>query len=287
VAQVTKLGNTLLLDRVTGKPIFPFRLRRAPTSKLPGEQTWPYQPDLELSEPFVRQTFNLDEVTDIGPENRESVLKQLQGVNFGWFEPFEAYRPTVFFGIHGGAEWTGAAFDPSTGWLYVSANELPWIITVFPHLKPLIRNPDEPPTAGELVYQQHCGKCHGLQREGLQTAPHLLALDKRTDDEDVIRLLETGRNLMPANPLLTSQQRKDVVDFIFDRDRPEPKYQLQERGERPSYLFNGYPRLLDHEGYPGCKPPWGTLNAINLNSGKIAWKVPLGDAYVAFALPNP
>jgi quinoprotein glucose dehydrogenase len=37
VTAVSKMGNTLLLDRVTGKPIFPFRLRRAPTSDVPGE----------------------------------------------------------------------------------------------------------------------------------------------------------------------------------------------------------------------------------------------------------
>ncbi len=117
VAQVTKIGNTLLLDRVTGKPLFPFRLRRAPESKLVGEETWPYQPDLELPEPFARQAFTQEDVTDISPAARAFVLKQIANASLGWFTPFEDGKPNVFFGIHGGAEWMGAAFDPTTGWL--------------------------------------------------------------------------------------------------------------------------------------------------------------------------
>src|SRR5690606_26267103 len=67
VAQVTKLGNTLLLDRVTGAPLYPVRLRRAPVSTLPGERTWPYQPDIQLPEPFARQAFSMDDVTERSP----------------------------------------------------------------------------------------------------------------------------------------------------------------------------------------------------------------------------
>ena len=130
VAQVTKLGNTLLLDRLTGKSLFPYRLRRAPTSKLPGERTSPYQPVFDLPQPFVRQIFTPEDVTNISPQAHEFVSKQIANANYGWFQPFEAGKPTVYFGVHGGAQWTGAAFDPASGILYVSANELPWIMTI-------------------------------------------------------------------------------------------------------------------------------------------------------------
>ena len=43
------------------------------------------------------------------------------------------------------------------------------------------------------------------------------------------------------------------------------------------YYFGGYTRFMDEDGYPAITPPWGTLNAINLNTGEISWKVTLGD----------
>ncbi len=118
VAQVTKLGNTLVLDRVTGKPLFPFRLRRASASALPGERAAEWQPDLEIPEPFAPQVFSRDDVTDISPESRSYVTSKIERASFGWFAPFEDNRPLVFYGMHGGAEWTGASFDPEHNRLY-------------------------------------------------------------------------------------------------------------------------------------------------------------------------
>ncbi len=112
VAQVTKIGNTLLLDRVTGQPLFPFRLRRAPASGLPGEETSQWQPDVQLPEPFAPQEFLRSDVTDISPESRSYVLSKIEHSSFGWFAPFEDNKPLVFYGMHGGAEWTGACVRP-------------------------------------------------------------------------------------------------------------------------------------------------------------------------------
>jgi glucose dehydrogenase len=200
VAQVTKFGNTLLLDRETGQPLFPVRLRRAPVSTLPGERTWPYQPDLELPEPFARQTFTAADITTRTPEAREYVLQRIGNANFGWMQPFAENVPTVLYGIHGGAEWTGAAYDPRSRRLFVSSNEVPWIITV-----------------------------------------------SRADAAE--------------NKSLPGERDAHL--------RPMP---VGPRG----YVYDGYPKLVDHEGIPGSQPPYGTLNCIDLDSGKIVWKVPLG-----------
>jgi len=271
VAQVTKLGNTLLLDRLTGQPLFPFRLRRAPASRLPGEKAWPYQPDVELPEPFARQDFRREDITTRTPEARAFVELQLQRANLGWFAPFELGRPTAFFGVLGGAEWTGAAFDPTTGRLYVTANHLPFIISVF-------RDDDPPPampaTLGEQLYERFaCIGCHGPDRRGVGTAPPLRGLRHHLDDARVEDLLRTGRNGMPPAPPMTDTERRALLDFLFARDRPASP---PDASARPRYSFAGFRRLEDHEGFPGSKPPWGTLNCINLNSGRLEWRVPLG-----------
>jgi len=274
VAQVTKLGNTLLLDRMTGRPLFPFRLRRAPESRLPGEVTWPYQPDVQLPQPFAKQQFRPDDVTTRSDEAREFVLQRVARANYGWFMPLEEAKPTILYNIHGGAEWTGAAVDAATGHLFVSANELPWSITVF-RSDESAADAKLPPTAGEQVYRQMCASCHATNRTGIGVAPPLQGLKHRLKDADVIALLKTGRNLMPAAPPMTGPQQKDLLDFLFRRDRPNITATPDDGP--PRYTFSGFNKLLDHENYPGSKPPWGTLNCLDLNTGRLLWKVPLGE----------
>ncbi|MDP8988573.1 MAG: PQQ-binding-like beta-propeller repeat protein, partial [Acidobacteriota bacterium] len=274
VAQVTKIGNTLLLDRLTGKPLFPYRLRRAPVSKLAGERTSPYQPIFDRPEPFARQIFTEADVTDISPEAHAFVAKQIEHANYGWFEPFEPGKATVYYGVHGGAQWTGAAFDPSAGRLYVSANELPWIMTVLRTKVGAVRDPRLGPTPGETIYKQDCAACHGVERKGKGMAPSLIGLGNRMLDDEVIDILKNGRNSMP--PILISPaSRQELFDFIFDRDIPQDS--AAGGATQFEYVTKGYPKLLDDQGYPGSKPPWGTLNAIDLNTGRVVWKVPLGE----------
>ena len=275
VAAVTKIGNTLLLDRVTGKPLFPFRLRRAPASKLPGERTAPYQPDVELPEPFAKMTFTPADVTNVSPAARQFVQRQLGNATSGFFQPFEEGRPNALFGIHGGAEWTGASVDPTTGLLYVSSNHVAWLPTVHRAERPNVDETALPATPGRLVYVANCMPCHGQSREGLAVNPSLVGLSHRLKEADIVALLRTGRGGMPSAAHLNEAQVKDLLDYLFDRDRPNPSSLV--RPERPSYRDVGYPKLLDAENYPGTRPPWGKLTAINLNTGRIAWSVPLGE----------
>jgi quinoprotein glucose dehydrogenase len=277
VAAVTKIGNTLLLDRVSGKPLFPFRLRRAPISTLPGERTAAYQPDLELPEPFARQEFREEDVTDISEEARQSVLDKLEevGAVYGWFRPFEEGKPLAMYGFHGGAEWTGGCFDPATGILYVSSNEIPWLPSVHRSERPAVDETKLPATPGRIVYEKNCMPCHGPSREGLAVNPSLVGLAQRVKDEDVLALLKTGRGTMPPAVPLDDAAKKVLLDYLMDRDRPNVK--PTQRPERPNYRDGGYPKLLDKDKYPGTKPPWGLLNAIDLNTGKIAWRLPLGE----------
>ncbi len=274
VAAVTKIGNTLLLDRVSGKPIFPFRLRRVPTSDLPGEVTSPYQPDVELPEPFSRLEFKQSDLTDRTPEAAEFALTQFKSATTGFFRPCSEAKPNLYLGIDGGAEWTGACVDAPTGRLYVTANHMGWIISLFRDDDP----PDDPrlpPTAGRLVFEKNCAQCHGANRAGIGVAPPLRGLRHRMGEEQIIQQVRQGKNGMPARKDLSDSDLKAVADYLLLKDRTLPV--AKGKPERPEYGFNGYPKFFDQEGYPANKPPWGTLNCIDLNSGKLLWKVPLGE----------
>jgi glucose dehydrogenase len=274
VAACTKAGNTLLLDRVSGKPIFPFRLRRAPTSDLPGEQTAPYQPDPELPESFAKHEFTEADLTDRSEEATDFARTRFKSATAGFFRPCSEARANLIGDIDGGAEWTGACIDQETGRLYVSANHMGWMITVFRDDDP----PDDPKlpvTPGRIVYEQNCATCHATNRLGIGFAPPLRGLRHRFNDDFVTHQIRAGKNAMPANAALTDAQIKSLLDYLMLRDRPLPAEALS--SDRPRYRFNGYPKFFDQEGYPANKPPWGTLNCLDLNTGKLLWKVPLGE----------
>ena len=131
VAQVTKTGYVFLFDRETGKPLFDIEERRVPASDIPGEQTAPTQPIPVKPPPFSAQFLDETNVTDIGEANRSSVLARLRKIRGGpAFNPPSRQGTVVIPGFHGGANWSGASFDPTTGLLYVNSNNVPNIITL-------------------------------------------------------------------------------------------------------------------------------------------------------------
>jgi quinoprotein glucose dehydrogenase len=278
VTCMAKSGHLFVLDRVTGKPIFPVRLRRAPVSKLPGERTAPYQPDPELPEPISRSEFSPADITERTPEATEFVRKFVERSNYGFFEPFTEGKPTLFIGSRGGAEWSGAAVDVPTGRLYVTSNRWVSKITVIPNDE-RERDPRFPPSAGENHFALHCASCHGPNRAGIGVAPPLIGLKARMTEGEVLALLEKGRGVMPANVLLDADQKKDLIDFLFRRNQPPSRRVApgQQAEDRPKYVFDGFNFLTDHEGYPGIKPPWGLLNCYDLSTGRALWRVPLGE----------
>ncbi|HLH56125.1 MAG TPA: PQQ-binding-like beta-propeller repeat protein [Verrucomicrobiae bacterium] len=274
VAVTTKNADTLLLDRVSGKPIFPYRMRRAPTSDLPGEVTAPYQPDLELPERFGKMEFTAEDLTDRTPEAAEFAKAQFKSVTTGFFRPASLGRPNLYWGMDGGAEWSGACVDPNTGRLYVSANRLGWMISVFRDDDPP-DDPKAPKTHGRLVYETACAQCHGPTKMGIGVAPPLRGLRFRLTEADIIRQVRTGTNGMTAFPTMSESDVKAVTDYLLLKENGAAPPIT--KSARPRYSFTGYPRFLDNEGYPASKPPWGTLNCLDLNTGKLVWTVPLGE----------
>lgn len=278
VAQTTKSGHVFVFNRETGEPLFPIEERPYPPSDLKGEQTWPTQPLPLAPPPFARQAFTEDLVTDLSPEAHETVLARLRGLRTGGqFIPPSVQGTVIFPGFDGGAEWGGAAFDASTGLLYVNSNEMAWILEM------VEIDPARDTTTvarGRRTYQLNCAVCHGVDRRGdpQKIYPPLVGVAKRLPREEVNRIIEHGKGLMPAFATLTDGQRRELVSYLFE-DKPQRVDNEDPEAPEASipYTTTGYNRFLDPDGYPAVKPPWGTLNAIDLNTGHIAWQVPLGE----------
>ena len=126
VVTPTKLSNTIILDRLTGLPIFDFRLRKTPLSKIPGEKTSPYQPNLDLPEPFSRNIFQMDHLWSIDKKETEKLLEKYSNHNFGFFEPYELNKKNLQYNFHGGAEWMGGAIDQIKNIMFVTSNNILW-----------------------------------------------------------------------------------------------------------------------------------------------------------------
>jgi quinoprotein glucose dehydrogenase len=278
VAQTSKQGFVFVFDRVSGKPLFPITERPFPASTITEESASLTQPAPVAPAPFARQRLTIDMLTDRTPEAHAAALKAFgEMTSDGQFVPLQLDKQTVMFpGFDGGAEWGGAAVDPD-GILYVNSNDVAWSGALARY------DPSKSYSPGASVYEAACAACHGPDRKGSPPDfPSLIGIGKRITEKEIIDLLVAGRGRMPAIPL-PEEYRKPVIDFLLNEgasaevsNRSEVQGKANPDDGAP-YRFTGYRKFLDIDGYPAVKPPWGTLNAINLNTGQYLWTVPLGE----------
>ncbi len=270
VAQTTKSGHLYLFERSNGKPIFPIEYKPYPPSDVPGEVAAATQPLPTRPAPFARQLLTEGMLTDRTPDARKAVVEQFRKLHGGTpFVPFRVGQETILFpGFDGGAEWGGPAYDPESGLLYVNANEMVWTSS-------LVRN--DFVKSGRQLYMQNCANCHGDTLAGAPPQmPSLLKLGSKWDLAAISKITREGAGRMPSFPMLSPADVKAVSEYVLSRESKE--IQPDEAAVvQLDYRFTGYHKFLDPDGYPAIKPPWGTLNAINVSTGEYAWKVPLGE----------
>jgi quinoprotein glucose dehydrogenase len=272
VAQTTKQGVVYVFDRVTGKPLFPIEEHPYPPSDLDGEVTAKTQPYPLLPPPFARQILTEDMLTQRTPEAHAAVAAQFRTLgSHGQFIPGSRQGTIIFPGFDGGAEWGGSAFDPDTGLLYVNANEMAWILQM------IEQKPVSVLTSGKKLYQANCAACHKEDLTGAPPEfPSLLGLSGKYSKEDIDVLISHGTGRMPAFASLGAPVIGAIVNYVMtgeDVTLASGRHQ----GPFMKYRNQGYVKFLDPDGYPAVAPPWGTLCAIDLNSGKIVWRIPFGE----------
>jgi quinoprotein glucose dehydrogenase len=273
VAQVTKQGFVFVFDRVTGAPLFPIEEKPFPTDAIAGEHPSPTQPIPLKPAPFTWQSFT---IKDINPfvSNRKEVEARLSKARTGSpFIPLTKEMTIFYPGTDGGAQWGGAATDPE-GVIYIPAKQNP----VYSSLREREQIANNSALSGNQLYTRNCGSCHGTDRQGSHDGsyPGLLNLDKRSTSEKVHQVLQTGRGMMPSFTHLPEKERKAIVDFLLKGTSAKVTTNTNASKLLP-YQHTGYNRWYDSKGYPVSTPPWGTLTAINLNTGEHVWQVPLGE----------
>ncbi len=292
VAQTTKQGWVFVFDRITGEPLFPIEERKVAPSTVPGEVTSPTQPVPLLPEPYTRQLLTEDMLTQRTSEAHAAALRQFHTFVGGrQFVPGSLGRPTIIFpGFAGGGEWGGAAVDPNTGVIYINSNEIAFTTT-------LTKN-DSAAGEGIRTYRGQCAVCHGAERGGAPpTIPSLIGVYKRKSAAQLADIVHQGRGRMPSFPGIQGSELDALLAYVRSGvDQRNPSGTASEAGlpegaaigEKSSaadiggnammpYSINGFVRFDDADGYPAVAPPWGTLNAIDLNTGKYLWKHPLGE----------
>ncbi|MDZ4802322.1 MAG: PQQ-binding-like beta-propeller repeat protein [Bryobacteraceae bacterium] len=275
VVAAGKDGFIWVLNRDTGESLFSFEERAVPVSNVEGEmlaksQKFPLKPA-----PFVRQEFSEATVTNRSPEAHAEVMERLKGLDYGGrFTPPSLRGTVVFPGFAGGAEWGGEAFDPETHLYYINANELAWISKLV-----LPSQLTQRKSAASRIYRSRCGSCHGPDMKGAPPEyPALNGLALKMNATQLAGIIHKGSGRMPPFASLGDPAISALANYLLTGKDEEVAV---ERGPKPpvelKYAMDGYKTFTDSEGYPATTPPWGSLSAINLDTGEYVWKVPLGE----------
>lgn len=131
LAQVSKQAFIYVLDRVTGEPVWPIEERAVPLSNVPGERASPTQPFPTRPAPFDLQGISEDTLIDFTPELRAEAMEIIKQFDYGMLYTPPSLRGTINLpGWTGGAEWSGAAFDPETSMYFIPSVTSPIVVQV-------------------------------------------------------------------------------------------------------------------------------------------------------------
>lgn len=280
IAQNSKQGFVYLLDRSDGKPLFPLDCREYPGSDVPGETAAKQQCLPTKPAPYARQLLTEDLLTNRTPQVHQWALDRFRTFRSdGQFVPFTTTTETVIFpGLDGGAEWGGQAVDPETGIMYVNANDIAWTGRLA-KTTPAEAEQNSP----KGIYTSQCSVCHGETMAGSPPAiPSLLEARQKLSSDQIASTIKNGKGRMPGFSNLSDEQITALVSYVMSGGTNLQIENKEVTSAGPPlpvmpYHFTGYLRFYDPDGYPAVAPPWGTLNAINLNTGEYAWKIPFGE----------
>jgi quinoprotein glucose dehydrogenase len=291
VAQAGKEGFVWVFDRETGKPLWPIEERPVPRSDMPGEETWPTQPFPVAPPPFARQRFTAEDLSPfIEPAERAKLRAEIQGArNEGMFTPPGLHNTIEMPGNNGGANFGGAAVDPSNGTLYVVSKDLPAMLKLELNSTSPRDPASSPEVQGRDIYRANCSLCHGEDRRGQPPAiPSILDVGTGMTDLQVHNIVKHGLGPMPAFSRLSDADLISLSAYLhlsadqslrLNTEHPQaaPVSVLTDGDPINKQYRSGFGFMFTSSGLPVIAPPWTSLTAYNLNQGTIKWKIALGE----------
>lgn len=275
VVQLTKMGLTFVLDRETGKPLFPVPEVAVPPSTVEGEEAWPTQPIPVKPRPLGRLGITEVDLTRITPEAYEYAQKYMaKHLPGALFTPPSEVGTITSPGLFGGVEWHGGSYDPYHNILYVNSNDAPTLSKLRKTYDASEGSNISALQRGGTIYAKNCASCHGIDRKGVPPVyPSLVNL--QLSEEEVAEVIRKGRNIMPAFSQFKQAEVAALSQYLLSDEADIADASLTTGPVR--YIQEGYNIFRDNQGYPAISPPWGTLNAIDLNTGDFVWRKPLGE----------
>jgi quinoprotein glucose dehydrogenase len=176
----------------------------------------------------------------------------------------------VFPGFDGGGEWGGGSWDPETGYFYVNANDMPWLVRIVKSPPPSDR------TDAKSAYQRYCASCHRADLAG--APPEFPALKNlKRPAADIAALIRGGAGRMPAFAMIPEPAALALANYLLAGENARVALPRERLPIDQDYTFDGYRKFVDSEGFPGVKPPWGTLTCYDLAANRILWQIPFGE----------
>ena len=264
VALPTRSGYLHLFDRDTGASVLPTREVPAPASTVPGERAAPIHTISTVS--LTRREFT-------PRQPNEAVRSDIAGLVWEPFAPPSLAGTLLFPGVDAGVGWGGAAYDPASRKLFVNIEETASVLRLI-----------EVPAgfSAQDAYLAHCARCHGVDRKGLfldrqdrygAGGPSLVGIGARFTEREIEATIVRGRGAMQSLPEVGEVDRAGIVGYLV----AEPDYlTYEDRTTETAHVAVAPVTLRGADRLPANAPPWGSLLALDLDTGGIDWQVPLG-----------
>jgi len=272
VIVTTKIGNTFIFDRLTGKSFHDISYGNVPSSDFNQEETSPMQINSIIPEPLIKLATSINDLDNRSKEEKKIILDNIDDYKFGKFIPPSFQKDVLVYGLHGGAQWPGGVFNPYSQSLYIQVNQIPWLLKLF--VSSDKKAPNNLINIYE-IYKNTCSQCHQNNRNGnyvtqdektIQYVPSLIKIF-----ENKYKNFEFFKNNFKQKHSINLDDSK--LEKIHNLFLQWDKEILESKDFNINFQWS---QFLYNDNYPATKPPWGEIVSINLITGKINWRVPNG-----------